>query len=203
MHRLKTVIFDIGNVLFFFDLEKMIRQIGACCGIAPQELKDLFFNQKVQHAYESGQLETEDVHRMLQAHGSRSFTLEEWSHAACDIFTPNTAIWSVVKALKQQGIRLLLLSNTSHVHYTHLHSAYPILPLFDGRILSYEAGASKPDPRIFQKAIEEIQCPLDQCFYTDDIPVFIQAARASGIDSEVFQDVPTLEQHLRQRGVRV
>lgn len=197
---LKTVIFDLGNVLFFFDHNKMIHQIGDCCGIKPDELKKIFFQHQVHAAYETGQIDSSDVHRILKTHGTKPFTLQEWMEAASDIFTPNLSIYPLIESLKRKGIRLVLLSNTSEVHYNYIYSHYPILRLFDAKILSYEVKSSKPQPQIYQTAIQRIECPLDQCFYTDDIPEFISAARRAGIDSEVFVGVPELRAHLAKRG---
>lgn len=197
---LKTVIFDLGNVLFFFDHGKMIEQIGACCGIQPEELKKIFFQHQVHQAYEKGQIHSGDIHRILQAHGTKPFTLQEWMEAASDIFTPNLPLWPLVEDLKKKGVRLILLSNTSEIHYNYLYSHYPILPLFNARILSYEVKSSKPESQIFQKAIQIIECPIENCFYTDDIPEFVASARKQGIDSEVFVGVAELRRHLADRG---
>lgn len=200
---LKTIIFDLGNVLFFFDHTKMIRQIGHCCGIPPEALKKIFFQHRIHQDYEQGQINSEDVHKILVKHGTKPFTHQEWMEAASDIFIPNTDLWPTIEALKEKKIRLVLLSNTSEVHYNYLNSHYPILSLFDAKILSYEVKASKPQPQIFQAALRSIDCSIDQCFYTDDIAEFIAAARKEGIDGEIFVDVSGLKSHLLQRGLAV
>lgn len=197
---LKTVLFDIGNVLFFFDHVKMIRQIGTCCGIDPEKLKSIFFEHQVQQEYEKGQINSHDVHQILQTYGTKKFTPKDWMEAASNIFTPNYALWPIVEKLKKEKVRLVLLSNTSEIHYNYLYSHYPILPLFDEKILSYEVKSSKPHPKIFQKALETIECPVANCFYTDDIPEFIDGARKIGIDSELYLSVPDLKRHLANRG---
>jgi putative hydrolase of the HAD superfamily len=197
---LNTVIFDLGNVLFFFDHVKMIHQVAACCGIHPEELKKIFFQHQVHQAYEKGQIDSGDIHRILQTHGTKPFTLQEWMEAASDIFTPNLSLWPILDELKKAKIRLVLLSNTSEVHYNYLYSHYPILPLFDAKILSYEVKVSKPQPEIFQKVLQAIECPIDRCFYTDDIHEFVAGARKAGIDSEVYTGVTELRRHLTDRG---
>ncbi|MBI3508227.1 MAG: HAD family phosphatase [Chlamydiia bacterium] len=197
---LKTVIFDLGNVLFFFDHGKMIQQIGTCCGINPDDLKKIFFQHQVQIAYETGQINSGDIHRILSTHASKPFTLHEWMAAASDIFTPNLSLWPVIETLKKRGMRLVLLSNTTDIHYNYLYSHYDILHKFDAKVLSYEVKAHKPQPLIFHKTLQQIHCAPNECFYTDDIPEFITGARKAGIDSEVFTDVSSLKKHLYDRG---
>ncbi len=101
--------------------------------------------------------------------------------------------------LKKKGVRLVLLSNTSPAHYDFLTARLPILDLFDAKILSFEVGALKPHPHIYSAAIEAAQCSPQECFYTDDIPEYIIAARTHGIDAEIFTDVETLWQHFKKR----
>ena len=44
----------------------------------------------------------------------------------------------------------------------------------------------KPQPEIFQVAMERAGCRPEECFYTDDIAAYVTAARALGIDAVRF-----------------
>lgn len=199
---LKTVYFDLGNVLVFFSLPKMFAQLSRCSGLSPEEIRQLLFDTDLRELYETGLIDTEQLYLAILQHAPKSFSLPEFMAAFSDIFTPNTEILPVVEKLKKEGIRLILLSNTSecHFHYTYAH--YPIVHQFDHHILSYEVGAWKPDPRIFQAALEHSHCAPEECFYTDDIPDFIASARKAGLPGEVFTDVPHLKQQLIRRGCK-
>lgn len=200
---MKTAIFDLGNVIVYFSFPKMIAQIASCTGLSPDQIHHYFIEKNLRADYESGQISSEQLYDILHKAAPRSFTKEQLFLAASEIFTPNTPIFPLLKTLKEQGIRLLLLSNTSEAHFEYLLPRTPILSLFDEFILSYKEKASKPDPIIFQKALNMAECPPAECFYTDDIPEYIEAAKTHKIDAELFTDVPTLRSHLSLRSRRI
>ena len=199
---IKTVYFDLGNVLVLFCHKKMIRQMAELSGLTPEEIHTLLIQKKVQEEYEKGKISTEQLYSNFARIGKRSFSLLEFMEAASDIFTPNEEVYPIVHSLKSQGIKLILLSTTSECHFNWIYSRYPILRQFDDLILSYEAGACKPDPLIFKKALSLAGCPKSDCFYTDDIHQYVAAARQEGLDSEVFTDAASLKKHLISRQVQ-
>ncbi|MES2273672.1 MAG: HAD family phosphatase [Chlamydiota bacterium] len=200
MKKIKTIYFDLGNVLIFFSFPKMFSQIKILSGLEQSEIEHLFFQKQLRELYETGKIDTAEIYRQFQCKAPLSFSLPDFRKALSDIFTPNQELVPLIESLKNQGIRLILLSNTCDCHFDHLYSHYPVLQLFDYKILSFEVGACKPDPLIFQKALEMSQCSLEECFYTDDIPEFIAGAKNCGLDGEIFTDVPALRRQLISRG---
>jgi glucose-1-phosphatase len=189
---IKTAIFDLGNVLVFFDFEKIISQVSSLSGLSSQKIKELLIQKELHKSYESGKISSEEMFEIFAQEAPKPFTFQEFFYAASDIFQPNDEIVPLIKSLKAGGLRLVLLSNTSPAHYEFLTSLLPILSLFDAKILSYEVGAVKPDPKIYMAALKAAHCSPQECFYTDDIPEYVAAARTHGIWAEVFTDVPTL-----------
>jgi putative hydrolase of the HAD superfamily len=200
---IKTVYFDLGNVLLFFSLPKMFAQMATCTGMSPSAVQGLLYGTELRELYEKGLIDTEQLYRTFLKHAPHPFSLHEFMAAFSNIFTPNTDLWPVIESLKNQGIRLVILSNTSECHFNYAYSHYPILHQFDHKILSYEVGAWKPDPSIFTHALKHSQCAPEECFYTDDIPEFIAGAKKAGLHGELFTDVPALKQHLIDRGCQV
>jgi HAD superfamily hydrolase (TIGR01509 family) len=60
----------------------------------------------------------------------------------------------------------------------------------------------KPQPEIYQAAIECAGCRPEECFYTDDIPEFIEAAKRLGIDAVQFESAAQLERELARRHIQ-
>lgn len=197
---IKTVYFDLGNVLLYFSLPKMFAQLSQICGLSAPQVQKLLFETPLREEYEKGQIDTQSLYRIFLSYAPREFAFHEFVDALSDIFTPNTDLWPLVETLKSNGVRLILLSNTCECHFNRAYSHYPILHHFDHKILSYEVSAWKPDPLIFQKALEQSQCNPEECFYTDDIPEFIHAARKNGLDGEIFTGVEPLKKALISRG---
>ena len=195
----RTIFFDLGNVLLFFNLEKMANQLANCMNISLETLRDEnILKKEILQNYESGRLTSEEFYRYLQSKSSHPFSFRDMRTAISDIFTPNVELWPLVEKLKNQGCRLVLISNTNECHFYFAYWHYSILQLFDRFILSYEVGACKPEPLIFEKALKEAR---GKSFYTDDIPAFVEAGRAAGLDAELFINVPTLQKQLIERKI--
>jgi putative hydrolase of the HAD superfamily len=59
----------------------------------------------------------------------------------------------------------------------------------------------KPSPDIYAEAVRQAQCRPEECFFTDDMPGYVEAARAAGIDAVQFENSEQLQRELRARGV--
>lgn len=197
---IKTVYFDLGNVLIFFSISQMLSQISHCTGLSTEQVQQIIFKTELRERYEKGLVNTAHLYETFRDQTPKAFTQKQLIAAFSEIFTPNTEVWKVVEQLKKANVRLILLSNTSESHFDYAYANYPVLKLFDHHVLSYKMGVWKPDPQIFHKALEHAQCAPNECFYTDDIPEFIESARQVGLPGEVFTTVPELKKHLRSRG---
>lgn len=198
---LQTIVFDMGNVLVHFCHRRMCRQIGEVCQSTQQEVERHLIDSGLQWNFERGLIAPDELHRRVEELFGRAVDFSALQHAASDIFTLNEPIVPVLDALKRQGFRLVLLSNTSVWHYEFIRERYDVLQRFDDTVLSYAVGAIKPEPPIFEAALNRLQCAPEHAFYTDDIPKYIAAGREYGLQAEVFTDVPALRQHLLQRGI--
>jgi len=117
------------------------------------------------------------------------------------IFLPETLISEEMLEEIAKTHRLVLLSNTNHIHFEGILTNYPLLRHFHEYVLSYKVGAMKPLPLIYEAAIKAAQCTPEECFFTDDIEAYVQAARKMGIDAVQFQSEAQIREELRLRGV--
>lgn len=199
---IRTLLFDMGNVLLHFSHEKMCAQMGALCGRTGDDLRRDLLESGRQLDFERGRYTGDEFHAWFEEHAGQRVCRDRLALAASEIFLLNTPMLPILDGLKRHGYRLVLLSNTSVYHFEHVRRQFDILDRFDAFVLSYEAGAVKPEPAIFEAALRAIDCPPSQCFYTDDIPAYVETGRAFGLDAEVFTTAENLERHLQARGVR-
>ncbi len=68
-------------------------------------------------------------------------------------------------------------------------------------MLSHEVKAAKPEAKIYQEAIVRAQCDPEECFFTDDLAVNVEAARTHGMDAVQFFSAEQLERELQARGL--
>lgn len=198
---IRTCFFDMGNVLVNFSHDRMVTNLAGVAGVSEAEIRRFLFDEGRQWQLERGELSEEQFHRDLIARVGAELNLDDVCNAAADIFWLNEPIVPVVEELKSRGIRLVLLSNTSVTHFRFIFRKFRILQLMDDYVTSYEAGAMKPDSRIYDMALSKAFCEPIECFYTDDIPAYIDAARTHGINASVFRSAEELRLTLATLGV--
>lgn len=198
---LKTILFDMGNVLVYFSHDRMCEQIAQICGTTAEEIRAAVFASELQWNFERGRLSEEQLQAQLMQHFQTDIDLDQLRWAIGDIFEPNDAIVPILAQLKQRGLRLVLMSNTCVTHLNHVRSNYSHLDYFDDFVVSYEVGAIKPEEGMYLAALNKIQCAPQECFFTDDIPQYVEIARNHGIQAEVYTDVPSLRGQLSQRRI--
>ena len=121
-----------------------------------------------------------------------------WSSIFTDILIPESMLAGLGK-----HYRLVLVSNTNALHFEMIRETYGhLLRHFDDLVLSYEIHAMKPQPEIYQAAVERAGCLPQECFYTDDIAAYIEAACRMGIDAVAFESRMQLEGEMRRRGIQ-
>lgn len=199
---IQTILFDLGNVLVHFSEDKLQRQLAKALNITTP--KKSIFHQGIRYLYETGRINDKELCDYLSLHAEeKSVSHKTILHAFSDIFWPNSSVFPVIRSLSEQGVRLILLSNTSKAHYTFIRKKYPVLEWFHDVVLSYKVGAVKPSRQIFETALIAAQCPVENCFYTDDTEEHIKAARKYRIDAELFTNTETLIEQLKQRGITI
>lgn len=87
----------------------------------------------------------------------------------------------VLSELRARGLRTGMVSNFDH-RLPALLDGLDLGPLFDIVIRPSDAGAAKPDPRIFAVALERLGIPAAEAVYVgDDAAHDVEGARAAGL----------------------
>jgi putative hydrolase of the HAD superfamily len=111
-------------------------------------------------------------------------------------------MWREVRELAAAGHRLILFSNTNSIHCPWAFDAFPDFALFHAAVLSFEVGAVKPEPAIYQHAIASHHLDPATTLYIDDLPANIAAGRAHGFRSFQYDQAnhAAFQQWLRDEG---
>ncbi|MHB8104867.1 MAG: HAD family hydrolase [Dehalococcoidales bacterium] len=91
------------------------------------------------------------------------------------VLTPREDAIETLAQLKAKGYKIGLVSNCS-TEPPVIWPDTPFAPFFDAAIFSSTAGTRKPDPRIFQMALEQLKVAPQRCLYVadgdgDELPV--------------------------------
>ena len=176
----KAILFDIGNVLLFFDHGIACRRAAALCRRTEQQVRQMMFASRLVQEYEEGRLMSAafiaGIRDALRLDAADEEIREIW----CDIFCGNERVLPLVERLAS-AYRLVLLSNTNEMHMEFIRERFPALGVFHGAALSYEVGHLKPSRAIFEHAIAQAAAPPSECVYIDDVADYCETGRALGL----------------------
>jgi putative hydrolase of the HAD superfamily len=197
---IKTILFDLGNVIIPFDVQRAYARMSELCGCKADEIRARIRATGLVGPFERGEIDAEPFARELSAALKLDITYQEFCDWWNDVFLPGPLLPEGLLADLASRHRVLALSNTNPIHFALLKEAYPLLRHFHGYVLSYEVGAAKPEAKIYRAAIARAQCNPEECFFTDDLAVNVEAARELGMDAVQFFSAEQLERELRARG---
>lgn len=194
---------DLGRVVVDFNHALAWQKIAAITGLAEADVEQFFTADDRPRRIEMGLLAWDTLHAEFVRAMAVEVDVDALARAAGDIFTLRAEMLPVIAAIERAGVPLGILSNTCDIHWQHLlRCRYGILPGGIGPlVLSYEVGAMKPHPSIYEAAVAKAGVPADRIFFCDDIPAHVEAARAAGWDAEVFTGARQLVEQLASRGV--
>jgi putative hydrolase of the HAD superfamily len=198
---IRTVIFDLGNVVIPFDIQRGYAALQAHCRYSPAEIASLVRATGIVPQLEAGQMSPQDFVRRFSETLGLDIGYERFCELWNGIFLPSELVPASLLAGLHRRYRLLALSNTNAIHFDTVRREYPILKHFDDCVLSFEVGAAKPDARIYQAALARAGCLPGECFFTDDVPSYVEAAQHAGMEAVRFESVPGLERDLAARGI--
>lgn len=198
---IKTVIFDIGNVLAGFDWYNFYKSFGydeamverlAQATSKSEDWKEYdrgcMSDQAIEELFVENDPEIEaDIRRVVKDfHGL--ITRYEY---AID--------W--VKELKGKGYQVLVLSNYSDKAFKECWNALDFLPYVDGGILSFKDKLIKPDPAIYHLILDRYHLKAQECVFIDDTQANVDGARAVGIHALRFENQAQAKEELKKLGV--
>ena len=185
---IKTVIFDIGNVLVDFCWRKMFEGFG----LEGDEL-ERFADATVRHQawvdLDQGIITTEEAKEAYakevpeyREYIDRIYQEMDKMLVQFDYAVP----W--IKELKERGYRIYILSNWSKPAYDACqNTALSFLPLVDGVVFSYEELVIKPDKKIYDIICKRYDINPAEAVFLDDTEKNIISAREYGLHGIVFQ----------------
>jgi putative hydrolase of the HAD superfamily len=201
---LKVLVFDLGKVIFDFDLQKFAKLFSKK---TPHHL-DIISALLTEYtelaiAYEKGNISPQDFFEAIKEKTHYEGSYNEFCVVWNNIFTPmEQTIELIAKAAANYPVGIL--SNTNELHWKYLEERYPSLfMIFDKKHLSYELHMRKPEDEIFHALIKDYALNPEEIFFTDDLAENVAAAVKNGIIARQFVCASKLEQNLKELGVKL
>ncbi len=198
---IKTIIFDLGNVVARFDHGLVSKRLSAHTHVPQAEVHAFLFGGRLEDDYESGRLSTAEFVDLVHDRLCLRCAKEELARLYADMFWPNEGVCALVPRLAER-YRLLLLSNTNDLHARQFRPQFQsVLAHFDAVVCSHEVGHRKPRREVFEHCQRLARCALAECVFIDDLEANVAGAQAFGWNGIVYRDDNQLRRDLAALGV--
>ena len=178
---IRALIFDFGGVLVRSQTRIGRTTWDERLHLPHGTIEELFFNspqgQKAQRGEQSEAQQWAWLGEQFQLSSAELTELRQAFWAGDALNTPLIQFIASLRPTYQTAI----ISNAMDGLRTDLQAYWRIAHLFDHIVISAEVGVMKPDPTIYQYALQQLNCPPENALFVDDFAHNIAGAQAVGM----------------------
>jgi putative hydrolase of the HAD superfamily len=183
-----SIIWDVGGVIVRTEDLTQRDQLAARYGLSHQEINDLVFGSEENYQAQLGEIShTEHWAAIRERLG---LSEEERHDFEAEFFAGDVVdneLVDYIRGLKANYCTAILSNALSNLR-GKLTDEWQIDDAFHHMVISAEVGLMKPDPAIYQLAVEQTGFAPEESIFIDDTPRNIEAAQAAGLHGIVFQN---------------
>ena len=193
---IRAIAFDVGNVLLDLHYDRMVASLARVGGVDANPLgeqmdallKDYDDHASLYAEFERGLMDSDEfIRRFCEQTGIKT-ERQEFEDAWNDLFSENKGTAGLVAGLEGK-LPLLLLSNTNPLHAERFLVDFPVFARIKERVFSYEVGVMKPQPEIYEAALDKAGCEPNELFFIEDRQMNIEGAQKLGMEVEGGESV--------------
>lgn len=183
--KYRACLVDVYDTVVSIDLARYSTELSAHAGVEPQAFAAAV--RQWSHPAMDGSLSLAEIFReVLLACGASAdrATIERLVVTDRELVSDLAALHDdaipFLTSLREQGVRTAFVSNCAE-NTRPLLDELELSALVDDLVLSCEVLASKPDPAIFEIALDRLGVRADEALFVDDQQAFCDAATQLGI----------------------
>ncbi|MCI6675645.1 MAG: HAD family phosphatase [Clostridiales bacterium] len=200
---IRTVIFDIGNVLTNYRWKGYLHSFGFSKEVEEAVANAVFLNP-LWIEFDRGVM---GDHAVIEACVEQT---PQYEAQIRKLFVDMTELVveydyaaSLVQDLKKQGYQVYVLSNYGQTLFEYAKKNFQFLQYVDGGVISFQVKKIKPDAAIYEALINQYGiCPEEAVFLDDTIKNLVQA-EAMGIKTVHVTSYQSIIEGLHRHGVIV
>jgi 2-haloacid dehalogenase len=198
----KTVVFDVGNVLYGWDPDSfLVRQI------ADDEARLRFIEDVDLYAWhetlDGGRPYDEAAAELNEKFPQYAELIAAWSDRFGETISgPVPGVHEIVEALDARGVPLFAITNFSADFWPpFVAKERAFFDRFRDIIVSGEVKLLKPDPAIYWLALDRFGLRPADALFVDDRAINVEAALAIGMKAHLFTDATDLRARFEAEGL--
>lgn len=198
---IKNVIFDVGRVLFHWDLRHLFTKL-----IDDEDELDWFLENVVttqwHFEHDAGRLLADMTAERISLFPQYEALIKAYAHRFNETIPgPVAGSLEIVEALAAQDIPLFAITNFGDEFWNGFRPTQPIFDHFTDIIVSGREKLVKPDPAIYALAIDRFTIKAEESIFIDDMQANIDAANSSGMQGHLFESADILRTELEGLGL--
>ena len=198
---MRALLFDLGNVLVDVGFEQAITNVLQYGRASRADVEQFLFASETSYALEEGRISGREywdaLRRELGFTGDYATFLRLWNGWIGQASETST-LFAALTTRYPVGI----ISNTNTLHLRHLLDTCALFRQMTGPIVaSCWVGARKPQPRIYEIAIDRLGASPSDILYIDDHPDWVEAGRRHGLRAVHYQGHASLLVALQDAGI--
>ena len=200
----KTIIFDLGKVIFDYSWDHMYEYYAKLAKLSPAEVRGRLAigHDPVFLDFERGVVSTPEYMAHVEKLLEIRMTIPEFADGLNAIYEEAfEGIESILGELELQFL-LVALSNTNPVHATEFRERYADqLVYFSYIFCSHELHSRKPEPIIYEQVLRSVGSVPGDCIFFDDRADNVEGARAVGIQAFQVSSPAEIRSALKELGI--
>ncbi len=196
---IRTIIFDLGNVLISFIPSEYLKKKNYPSTIRNIILADIFQSEEWKKLDNGDITVNEAIDSIALRSALKRDEIALVFNFRADIMFPLDDNVRLLPELKKQGFGVYYLSNFPLDIFEDVRNDYYFFRHFDGGIISAEVKLSKPDARIYQCFLDRYSLNAGECLYIDDIEENIRAAESTGMQCLLTYGSPKIASQIEEK----
>lgn len=201
MQLVDTIIFDVGNVLFQWDIRCLYSKLIE----DETELEHFLGNVLTlewHDQHDAGRPIATIIDELAAAHPQHEALIRAYEPRWLETIPgPVPGMIDLVERLALLGVPIFGITNFGSDLWRKFRPTAPVFDLFQDIVVSGDEKMTKPGAAIYHLAIDRFGIDPARTLFIDDREANIQGAIACGLQGHLFRDAQTLHADLSERGL--
>ena len=176
---IQAIIFDCFGVIITDALQAVCDELRKTDPEGTKQIKDLI--KASNRGFIAPAQSSEQVARIL------GVTTAEYHSMIADGEHKDQRLLDYIAGLRG-SYKTAMLSNIGTASLERRFTAQELTECFDVVIASAEVGHAKPEARVYEITAERLGVPLNACIFVDDRELYLEGARAVGMQTILYKD---------------
>ncbi|MFA5894186.1 MAG: HAD-IA family hydrolase [Candidatus Shapirobacteria bacterium] len=200
---IKAITFDLEGVYFVSGKANFIKKIVEM-GISEEQAKYVFLDSpEMKEFYKTGKWGDSEYWNWAAQKWGLNMTADEFMKIYVDGCSTDDKVVKVVRELREKGFKTMICTDNFPARIKGMQDKFGFLDDFDVKIISYEVGATKASPMIYQELINQSGVLPEEIVFSDDDEKKLVAANGLGINTFVYENFDQFMGELKKLGVEI